>query len=77
MRKVSFDSRINVLLYTPCTADFTVSPSMNGQILAFNGISATNQFILNFDNLAGLDVPGVSFPQAPVATVTSKTVTSG
>jgi len=73
----SFDPRINVLLYTPCTANFTVSPSMNGQIIAQNGISATNQFILNFDNLAALDVPGTSYPQAPVATVESKTVTSG
>ena len=72
-----FDSRINVLLYTPCTADFTVNPSMNGQILALLGISATNQFTLNFDNLAALDVPGASYPSAPVVTVRSKTVSSG
>jgi hypothetical protein len=58
-------------------ADFTVNPSMNGQILAEQGISATNQFALNFDNLAALDVPGASYPSAPVVTVQSKTVSSG
>ena len=72
-----FDSRINVLLYTPCTADFTVSPSMNGQILALQSIVATNSFILNFDNLAALSVPGTSYPTSPVVTVESKTVKSG
>ena len=41
------------------------------------GISATNQFALNFDNLAALDVPGASYPSAPVVTVQSKTVSSG
>jgi hypothetical protein len=72
-----FDPRINVLLYTPCNAVFTVNPSMNGQILARTGISATNQFALNFDNLAAFDVPGASYPLAPVVTVLCKTVSSG
>jgi hypothetical protein len=72
-----FDSRINVLLYTPCTADFTVSPSMNGQILAGTGISATNQFTLNFDNLAAFGVPGTTSPLASAVAVQSKTVSSG
>ena len=72
-----FDPRINVLLYTPCTADFTVNPTMNGQILAGKSITGTNQFKLNFDNLAGFDVPGATFPAAPVVTVRSKTVSSG
>jgi hypothetical protein len=72
-----FDPRINVLLYTPCTADFTVSPTMNGQILAGTSIIGTNQFSLNFDNLAAFDVPGASFPAAPVVTVESKTVSNG
>ena len=72
-----FDLRINVLLYTPCNAVFTVNPSMNGQILAGQGISATNQFALYFDNLAASDVPGASYPSAPVVTVQSKTVSNG
>jgi hypothetical protein len=73
----TFDPRLNVLLYTPCTANFTVSPSMNGQILAQQSIVATNQFQLNFDDLAGFDLPGASFPSAPVVTVQSKTVSNG
>jgi hypothetical protein len=72
-----FDPRINVLLYTPCNAVFTVSPSMNGQVLALEGVSATNQFTLNFNDLAAMDVPGTSFPSAPVVTVQSKVVSSG
>jgi cytoskeletal protein CcmA (bactofilin family) len=72
-----FDPRINVLLYTPCTADFTVNPTMNGQILAGTSVVGTNQFALNFDDLAAFDVPGASFPAAPVVTVESKTVSSG
>ena len=72
-----FDPRINVLLYTPCNAVFTVNPSMNGQILAGTGISATNQFILNFDNLAAFGVPGTTIAQAAVVAVKSKTVSSG
>ena len=71
-----FDSRINVLLYTPCTANFTVSPSMNGQILAQKGITGTNNFTLNFDYLAAFGVPGTSSSLAAVA-VQSKTVSSG
>ena len=70
----TLNSRINVLLYTPCTADFTVSLSMNGQILALQLIVATNSFILNFQILAALSVPGTSYPTSPVVTVESKTV---
>ena len=72
-----FDPRINVLLYTPCTANFSVSPSMNGQILAGTAINATDNFILNFDDLAGFDVPGTSFPASPVVNVESKSVSNG
>ena len=68
---------INVLLYTPCTAYFTVNPSMNGQILAGTGITATNQFTLNFDDLAAFDVPGTTSPLASAVAVQSKTVSSG
>jgi len=72
-----FSPLINVLLYTPCTADFTVNPSMNGQILAGTGITATNQFTLNFDDLAAFDVPGTTSPLASAVAVQSKTVSSG
>jgi|GEM_PF-4829405 len=58
-------------------ADFTVNPSMNGQILAGTGISVTNQFTLNFDDLAAFDVPGTTSPLASAVAVQSKTVSSG
>lgn len=67
----------NVLLYTPCTATFTLSPSMSGQVLADQEISATNSFTLNFTQLAAEALPGTMGAPLLVVTVESKTVRNG
>ena len=67
----------NVLLYTPCTATFTLSPLMRGQILAGQGIQGTDSFTLNFTQLDSRALPGTMGAPLPMVTVESKTVRNG
>jgi hypothetical protein len=78
IQPVTVDPQINFLFYTPCNVGFVqMVGTMNGQILAGQGISFVQGINLNFDNLAGFMVPGASFPSAAISTVQSKTVSSG
>ncbi len=67
----------NVLLYTPCTATFTVSPSLRGQVLAHQGIQGTHSFTLNFTQLANQALPETMGVPLPMVTVESKTARNG
>lgn len=78
IKSLSVDPRINFLFYTPCNVRFTnVLATMNGQVLADQGITSVNDLNLNFDNLAGFMVPGATGDPVAIVTVESKTVSSG
>jgi hypothetical protein len=50
---------------------------MRGQILAGQGIQATDSFTLNFTQLDSRDLPGTMGVPLPMVTVESKTVRNG
>ncbi len=67
----------STFLYTPGTFSASVTPSINGQILAGSAasgsVSITNSFALTFSNAAAQTIPGTTTQSG--STTTTPTVT--